>query len=453
MSFSLKYYPITYKLKKSVGRKPWNLSLPFTSNWGKRKRRVLFVVDHVPTQDLEAGQLLSEINRPLFLNVLNQAFKIAGTWGCKKKQDDYAYGWVNFNFFKTYDMSPQQQANANKICVERLQLIIDKFKPTHIHFFGTTPFYLMYGEDVERRGWVFEKDGMMVSSNISVTRAGNATLEEEEDEEEDDDSDYQAGFLSVVEANMLGHASENLAKLIHGKDPFSLAYIKPAYTLIDKMAAWKKLYKRLWKSKLWAFDTETYNLSVTENGIALFQFSFDEKHSFIVPGKSVSSPWTADELREIFTDLRKLFSRKFDQTKWKVPVIIGQNLEFDFRMIRQELAIPVIYYRMWDTMIAEYCFHPSTMVKTESGPISITELVKMKNPPKVLSRNMVSGEDEYKPILLASKHANAKRMVKVNYSGGSVIVTEDHKIWSEDRKQYVEAGTLRPGEKVIVTPA
>ena len=332
------------KIPKHIGRKPWELTYPRTNNWKSAKQKVLLVIDHVPTPNLQTRKLASSQERVLLENVIRRAFTVARSWakedGSKRpKMKDYAWCIVSWANFKTYDLQDRQP--ANEYLIERMRSIIADLQPTKIHYLGEEPAWHMHRIGVERRAWVLkqitEQHHYTASSNLSITQP--LWIYKSEGRRSIDGYSYD---MSPDDANLLGHISENLARMILGYYPYSLAHLKPKYTIVDTMGAWKALLSKLWKAHRFSLDLETNNLSVYENGIVTAQFAFDSKLCYIVPLKCIGSPWTSGELREILSDMRSLFGREIDQTDWKAPYIIGQNLAFDFRVLCVELGLHTI---------------------------------------------------------------------------------------------------------------
>ena len=109
-------------------------------------------------------------------------------------------------------------------------------------------------------------------------------------------------------------------------------------------------------------------------------------------------------------------------------------------------------YNVFDVALGAFCFAPETIVATEEGPMQIQELVRRPTPPRVQSFSHETGVVEYADVVGASEHSSEKDLVEVEYDGGVLRVTEDHKIWSVTRGAYVEAASLLPDEEVLVLP-
>lgn len=96
----------------------------------------------------------------------------------------------------------------------------------------------------------------------------------------------------------------------------------------------------------------------------------------------------------------------------------------------------------------DYCVAKGELVVTPNGRLSIEE-VSVGD--QVLSFNHNTQRDEWKTVLRhwQTSRPGAKR-VRIKHGTGTLVVTEDHPIWSEDRNAYVPAGDLRPGERIRV---
>lgn len=351
---------IPYKIPASLENncKNWDLHYPISSNWNKASKKFLFVIDHVPTQNLKKKMLLDNETGNMFLNILSYSNKIAKSW--KSKIDitasDIGIAFVSWSYFKTYDLDASNANVAKDANIKRMKRIIKRLSPTHVHFFGEAPALELFNIDVEKRGWVLEKTiqgkKIKISTNISVTNESKFYEEDDDDEDEYFNDDA----LGVDKSNLLGYACSNLARLIKGSYPFSLKNLKPEVEYVDSIKKWKVLYNKLLSARCFSYDLETKNLSAMCNMILTAQFTIPDSpnKSYFLPLKHFSAPWNINELKDIYSDLRKLMSREFDQEKWNIPYIIGQNLAFDIRVTRVELGIPVVFYRLWDVMAAEH---------------------------------------------------------------------------------------------------
>ena len=101
-------------------------------------------------------------------------------------------------------------------------------------------------------------------------------------------------------------------------------------------------------------------------------------------------------------------------------------------------------FGMTGTFDRKDCLPAGTLVQTPKGEVSIEKLVKddlvVTYTDGVLGCNKV----------LETHIRKASKLVKVNYVGGSIICTPDHKLWCPTRNCYVEAGKLLPSDTLLV---
>lgn len=233
---------------------------------------------------------------------------------------------------------------------------------------------------------------------------------------------------------------------MEGKLRFDIQ-LKPEHIkiqVVDTIKKFDKMLKFLYAAEEVGIDTETDNLNRINNRIAIIQFSVSKKSAFVLPFYHFETPFTAKELKYIKGKLRRYFLTN------KNRLHLYANANFDIPVIRVNFGFPFYRTPIWDVQAGEYCFHPDTYVSTEQGKIKICELVEMVNPPKVWSMNTETNQVELKEVLAKSRHINKKRMVKVSYDGGSIVVTEDHKLWSKTRNCYVEARNIQPEDEVVI---
>lgn len=96
------------------------------------------------------------------------------------------------------------------------------------------------------------------------------------------------------------------------------------------------------------------------------------------------------------------------------------------------------------------CFTRGHLVQTENGLKDLADLVAQGSSDLVLSRNLVTGADEYQPIISTTKKM-VTQLCRVTINGVPHTCTPTHLFWSEDRKDYVEAQHLNPRERICAT--
>jgi hypothetical protein len=99
----------------------------------------------------------------------------------------------------------------------------------------------------------------------------------------------------------------------------------------------------------------------------------------------------------------------------------------------------------------ERCVHANTRVSTEIGRITIAELLSMSPRPRAVSMNHFTGQLELKSIVGESILESGGNWLRITTkSGRSMMVTDNHRVWSETLGQYVPAGRLHVGDKLRV---
>lgn len=249
---------------------------------------------------------------------------------------------------------------------------------------------------------------------------------------------------SWKQASLLGHLYRHLELLRIGLPGWDDPAEPVKHRLVENEDDWRKLKKRLQTKRLVAIDTETTSLRRIGNTILTIQFGFDGVTGWVLPVAHPESPLSPKLLREILEFLRDYFERA-DRA---VHVYI--NAPFDIHQLIDLLKLRWYNHDVYDCQTGSFCFDPQTIVCTEAGDVTIADLVAQDKPPRVWSFNHDSQKLELAEIVGKSRHATKRRMVEIEYEGGSLRVTEDHKIWSVTRNAYVEAASLLDDEEVLI---
>jgi hypothetical protein len=101
--------------------------------------------------------------------------------------------------------------------------------------------------------------------------------------------------------------------------------------------------------------------------------------------------------------------------------------------------------------LIEYCFDESTKVYCEKGIFPIREVVENpKDCGKVLSYNHQKSCVEYKEVEKTSCHETEEDMYEVEYEGGTIKLTGNHKLWCVNRNDYVRVDDLTTEDEVLL---
>lgn len=417
-----------------------HLGLPYHA--GKSKRKVLYVLDFVPTEDLRSGRLLSGQTGDLLNNILVIAKEIF--LKNVAEVDDFSWLAMSFNAFKTLGKPKEFQAQAREVFAKRVKAMVVKYKPDTVVLFGQQPMRALMPKKVElSNGTLSHWLGVPLPKKFSH---GGAS--------------HKCSVVSTIslnsivmgdssEGSMLGYMGRNLANAITNTHHWAIdAEEIDAHEsiLINTVAKFDKLMDML-EAHMGpvAIDTETLNLNRVTNRLLTIQFAKCLKYGYLLPIYHKDTPFIASELKYIKKRLRAYF-----EGRNKNAYHIYANAQFDLNVLRTNLETAFMANDVWDIFAGEFCFHPDTYVSTEIGPIQIRFLVNAVNPPRVWSFNHATGKPELKKILAGSSHKTTDRMMRIGYGGSSVRVTENHKVWSVTRGCYIEAKHIRPGEEIEV---
>ena len=458
-------------------RGDYRLECATEDTWNSKPNKVLIILETVDSQDLKTGRLLSERSRTVIQNLFSYSFdqikwaaqnvstgKVNPKWVPTTKDLPFdthtrkhtSLSAVNFNHRKFFGEGKEVQEAARQSALRRVNQIIDELQPTVVIAFGDNCARLLLAPlkinmPAKKRGWVFKTktpEGHKYKLVPSLDLYSLYTTKDQQKAQANDDDDAEAGDEKFNLTNLLFYVSEHVQNALVGKLRFDLSKMKSEVVYVDTLDKFKEMWKILIKSKTIAVDTETKNLSVNNNHINTMQFCMDGHTGYVVPLRHPQSPLVGKDRDYIERKLRTFFYAK--PGVYPVKFLVFQNGKYDLRVIRREYKIPLIYHPVWELMAGEWCFEGSTLVSTETGQIRIDDLVAMKSPPRVWSFNHSTGKNELKLVLGTSKHPTSKRMVEIEYDGGALKVTEDHKIWSVTRGAYVMAKDLNESDELLL---
>ncbi len=419
------------RLAKSVVKKP--------------KGKILFVLDYVPAEDLRSGRMLSGATGQLFDNVIKVAEQY---YNSDHELADYSWLAISFHAFKTAGQPEQFRSDAKLEFAERLNFIITEYKPDVVVTFGQDPYKALNGELIASK--YRDKKGIHYEHFYGVP------IETTVNKGEKSHTFKHVPTLSLntlVNASgkgepmyLAGYVARNLMTALYGGElRYKIPELKYKVRLVDTIDKFDEMLDTITHANEVAIDTETKNLMRITNRMLTIQFAVDEKAAYILPIGHKDSPWLPDELKYIKKKLRLYFERKNKNKQH-----IYANAVFDLNRIRVDLGVRHFKNAVWDVFAGEYCFHPDTEVLTEKGYMRIDDLVHNKNAPKVASMNVSTGEVEYKDILASSRHTTEDEMYELEYEGGTLRVTANHKIWSVTRNAYIRVCDIQEDEEVTV---
>ena len=442
-----------YRPNVRTSKSDYELSCPIDEDWAKKSQRVLLVIETIDSQDLTEGRLLHDRSHTVVSNLINYScVQAKREFGFVRK--DCAFATINFNSYKFFDQPKETWGGHRRRMAKRVLEIIPKMNPTHVIVFGDWAIKSMM-PSVEllekKRGWVHDLD----IDGFKCKITGSLDLQplystRKEDVHDDDDDGGEEGDV-YGKANLLFYVSRNVINALAGRNLYDLSHIKSRPKLITTIEEFDKVYEKLTTEEIVAVDTETKNGSVNHNAIHTIQFAFNTKRGYMIPVDHPETPFSEEDRTYIKKKLRKFFAAK--PGEFPLKYLITQYGIFDLRVLRVELGIPMIWHTVWEITAGEWCFHPDTLVETNKGKLPINELVngKYKGDETLLvwSVNRETGEQELKPIINRLERPTPEDMVEIEHEGGTLRVTESHKVWSVTRNCYVMAKDIYLGEELL----
>jgi hypothetical protein len=172
--------------------RPFALKVPTSRDWNTAERRLLVVVSHVDTADLKSRKLMSAQGGIVLTNLLRYAReRYIEITGVKRS---FAVSVVNYNFFKTYHLSSEQQTQAADTCSTRIKDRIKELEPTHVLVVGDSAAEKLLADGKFAgyyRGWQHKLnvDGVKVRlvHTFDYSTCYNVGSNEEGDEDTDND--------------------------------------------------------------------------------------------------------------------------------------------------------------------------------------------------------------------------------------------------------------------------
>ena len=342
------------------GIKPYNVDWAITDNWKKAKNKVLVVVEFVPSIDLKEKSLMGHtLSQQTYSNLFDYTFSEVKKLNSKVKQSDWGFMFVNFNYFKWFDLSPQQKDVCIGAATKRMRRIIKKIPHTHLLLMGdTVAAKILDDPDANaKRLWVHDLKGIPTVNTIGIDRSFSASKSDDDDLDDD----------AIDQANILGYASRCIQNLILGYNPYHID-VKPKAKLIKTIKEFDALYKELKKAKRVAVDTEGTSLETIENKLATIQFATSSDIGYVIPWYHQDSTWSVSEFKYLRKKLRKLFTSNGTEYKGtKTKFLIGQNFGYDIRVLSKELNIRYWSHNTWDLMAGEFLLDENIKVLRTYG--------------------------------------------------------------------------------------
>lgn len=318
----------------------------------KSAKKALIVIDHMPSEDLESGKIFSGVTGQTFLNQIQY---LEDTFPLKTTLDDWNFLVVSFNMFKTYDKSDQFKTEAEEAFAKRIKGLIVEYKPEIVLTFGSSPFYALNREKIQRaydaKGDISNWYGVTIPSVIKhdgvkhkFTHLPNVSYNSVLHPRSIVGTSYTLGYMARWMLPWFNNCEMpyKIPKTTTGKDRnWKLKYL-------TKYSQVKKMFEMLHKEEKVAVDSETENLNRIVNKVLTLQFSHDGNTAFVLPLYHRDSPFSPKELKKI----SKLIQHYFEENKNKYQIYA--NAKFDLNVIRSNFGVRRFKADVWDVQAGEF---------------------------------------------------------------------------------------------------
>lgn len=322
-----------------------DIQLPYKVS-KKSDKKILFVLDYMPQEDIQSGRLLSGATGDVLAMLLERVSLL------KHSKDDYSWLAVTFNAFRTAGRNADfNQELAHTLFAKRVSRLIVKYKPTMVVIFGdlATKWILPHRVAITKAkknsgcsAWhgtimkeVFSDGGKehttLVSTNLSLNPVSRA---------------------QSSACNLIGYMIDRLSYAVAHRNTYAvdeqrLLNHKPVF--INTIAKFDNLMAMLKKQEVVAVDTEAVSLAKITNRILSIQFAKCVDYGYFVPLYHKDTPFTSSELTYIIGVLSDFFAGDNDNEE---HVYVNGN--FDLTLLRFQLNNTFFYNKVYDIFGGEY---------------------------------------------------------------------------------------------------
>lgn len=336
-----------------------NIRLPKVVRKGKKK--ILFVVDSMPSEDIRSGKLLSGATGKLLETMLQVAPQY---YGANISIKDFQWLAISFNAYKTAGQLEQFKQSAEQEFTERLNYIITQYKPDVVMTFGRRPAAALNHDYIQNfRG----KRGIMYNHFYGVPIDTKVECE---------GVSHRFKHVSTLSltvpttlsgsggnAYLIGYMMRNLLTALNGgKLLYRIPKMKFETEYVDTIDKFNVMMKELRRAKDVAVDTETANLNRRVNKTLIIQFATSADKAYVVPISHKDSPWRAKELDYITKSIRDLI-----EYRNKNKYLLFANAKFDIIRLRSDFGVRHIKADIWDVLAGEFAHDENLKVLSGMG--------------------------------------------------------------------------------------
>lgn len=344
----LKPFSVSYPVPKGLDIKtcyPFEVDCLKSTTW-EEDPDTLFIIGYVDSGDIKNGQLLtSSPSKEVFHVLVEQAIDHYNrVTGNNARLPNMAV--INFNYHRNMHLKDTQLDVSMAASARRVRKLIDKLKPQKIVCFGKAA-----------AGWILDDKaagahfGMIKQYKsekhdcilIPVPSYHNTIMRLDEDASEDD---YDQ---AITHANLIGFISRAMSSMVEGRMLIT-ADVIPKYRYLKTYREVDEYLTELeGRTKPISVDIETNGLTSYGTHLSTIQFATSPKEGILIAIYHQDSPFSKADTKLVMRRLRKFFGRLKPKT-----YLIGQNIGYDLRILRNVLKLGVIHWMTWDTMGGEH---------------------------------------------------------------------------------------------------
>lgn len=318
-----------------------HLKLP-SYNAGDKAKKILFVLDYVPQEDLKSGTLLGGHQGQLLSNIIRKVSE--GVY----LKESLRFSWLacTFNAFRTAGKPKSFQNNAQVAFAKRVEFIIGRYKPDVVVLMGRKPCEQFLKEQIDLTdGKISPWLGVPLRKTIRDHECNfYATLSLDT---------LAVGAGTGGESALCGYVGRNLSHAISDTHQFRIDAERVRNhksVLISTVKKFDKLMDVVEATEgPVAIDTETKNLNRLANGLLTVQISKCIDFGYLIPIHHKDTPFLPEELRYIKKRLKKFFESK-NRNKYHIYT----NAGFDLNVLRTQLGVRFFKNDVYDILAGEF---------------------------------------------------------------------------------------------------
>lgn len=366
-----KYATLKAKVPKDLEHIPLLNVQCFPRRDNRNAKRLMIVLDSVPTEDLSSGHLFSGGVGKTYFNVIDHLFDKYQLDGHGLVEYDFVI--VSFSRLKSAGLSDELREKVYQYHCDELADRIHNYEPDLVLVHGFEPFKFLASDYLkishgEHNGWF----GQLLNCNLVTGR---------------DKTRFKLCYSLSVQSLLNPKSIKNTAYLLGMMADFMLPIFEERnryhipkvdtgadrnfkIRYVDTIKKFDILLKQLYKSRLVAVDTETNSLNRIVTLLQTLQFSMDGKIAYVIPYMHKDAPWTTKELKYIKEKLRDYFERNNNHYQ------IYTNAKFDLNVLRAVLGVRFYRSKVWDIIAGHSVYDENAkLMRTVTG----TGFMNLKN--------------------------------------------------------------------------